>query len=157
MPPLADEHFTVMPGDRTSRFRQQDAAAARARDLCRETGIEHDHVWDRDGSRYVVRAVAFAAPVEPWDDETNYPERRHPDWTRSPTRFVPLADFLTEAAGLAGRQWLGSHETHPAPAQFVRDLQAAFDLQYGRGHFWVSRHGHRVSVQCRYPVSTTSA
>lgn len=152
-----EEHVPVLPNCRTSRLTGLRVAQERATLLGSETGIDHSYRWDRDESRYVVYPIPFTAPAAPWDDERNYPPQVRPDWKRSPTQFMRIADFLPAAAGLAGRQWLSSNESHPSPAQFVRDLQAALDIQYGMGHFWASRHGSRISVQCRYPVQTTTS
>lgn len=145
------EHLDVVPDDRTSRSEQMRAAPMRAEQLSLETGLEHGYRWHAADSRYVISPLPFVAPDKPWD-ETNYPPRRRTDWDRMPSKRATLDELLLAVASLSGRQWMSATDHPTDPAGFVRDLQAALDLQYGRGHFWASRHGHRISVQCRYPV-----
>lgn len=145
------EHLDVVQNDVTSYFEQMRAAPVRAEQLSLETGIEHASRWHKADSRYVISPLPFIAPDKPWD-ETNRPERRRTDWDRMPSKQATLDELIIAVASLSGRQWMSATDYPKDPATFVRDLQAALDLQYGRGHFWASRHGHRISVQCRYPV-----
>jgi len=157
LPPPADEYIPVVQDCRVSRGDARLAASDRVRALGLETGFEHGSRWDAANSRFVIYPLPFSPPAEPWDDEKNYPERRHPDWKRTPSKRATLDELLIAVAGLSGRQWISATDYPTDPAGFVRNLQAALDLQYGRGHFWASRHGHRISVQCRYPVSLPSS
>lgn len=139
------------PTNTRERSEASRRASERARELDRETGFDHQTRWDKEGSRYVIHRLAFEPPAEPWT-ETNRPPHRPPDWKLTPSVFVKLDELLIAAGSLKGYQYVGSHEFAPNPAQFVADLQVALDHQYGRGHFWATRHGHRISIQCRYPV-----
>lgn len=153
---MTSEYFDVPdPDDRTHRSTQRNAADARARLLSIETDVDHRMRWDNANRRYVVEEVPFVAPTRAWDEEF-YPDRRSPNQEKSPTRFVKLDELVTQSANLSSFQWLSSTERPQNPAQYRADLQAALDIQYGRGHFWAYRHGSRISVQCRYPLKRTA-
>ncbi|USN13866.1 hypothetical protein KABACHOK_00290 [Brevundimonas phage vB_BpoS-Kabachok] len=143
-------------------------AGSDARDLARATalerlkaledasGLEQRLRWSTSLQTYWIEAVPFKAPERPWNMTDNRPPDRRPNWDKKPSQFADFDRMLLDAAPLAPMQWLICNDT-PRDGRHINDirtdLQAALDAQYGRGHFWAYNHGHRISIQCRYPIA----
>jgi len=137
--------------ERNARGLASQAAESRALELNQQGSADWRVRWVLNESRYCVEPRPFEPPSKVWS-ETNSPIFRRTNLEKYPTKFVPLDTLLVAARDLGIFQWLVADERPANAAGFIVDLQAALDLQYGRGRFYAHRHGNRVSVQCRYPI-----
>lgn len=132
-----------------------DAATARRHQLEAETGLEHRRRWNPDAQTYTIERIPLKAPDQPWNMTDNRPPDRRTDWDKTPTQFTAFDRMILDAAPLRQFQWLSCPDTprDGRPISAIREaLQQGLDAQYGRGHFWAYNHGHRISIQCRYPL-----
>ena len=150
--PLVVQSYPVPKDDKPARYEAGKASDALAMHLSKTTGLDHVARWDRNLWGYVVFRKPLVVPDAPWSED-NQPERRTTDWTAMPSQVAPLDRLLVEAVRLKPSQWLYTNELAKDVVRFVADLQAALDMQYGRGRYWANRHGARVYVQCRFPAA----
>ena len=141
---------------RDARDLARDAAQERLKALEAVAGLEHRQRWSTSLQAYWIEPIPFKAPERPWNMTDNQPPARRPDWERKPTIFTAFDRLIPEAAPLQSLQWLACNDT-PHDGRTIDEirtaLQQGLDAQWGRGHFWAYNHGHRISIQCRYPLN----
>ena len=85
------------------------------------------------------------------------PERNYTNFKPEKLISTDFDRLIIDAKNMSILQWMSPVGSLPVSdlGAYVIDLQKALDKTYGRGHFWVYRHGHQISVQCRWPVDNS--